>query len=231
MTKLKPNTMILLFLCCCSFVLIAGNVYVQSSTIHACAHKVTGVLRKVSSPSKCLGSETRISWNTVGPVGPRGLQGIPGPQGPAGPQGPIGPAGSGGGLRIIDSLGKEVGLYQTYLTAVYNPDLNKWLSIRIGTDGFMESGPHIYLYESSDCSGPKRLYSDYGISYLDLAAPTLIEDGVVYYVSGPSESFTYNSFYSADTGCTQETETVDTSPFGTFHISELGFTPPFHLEK
>ena len=67
--------------------------------IQACRAKVTGLLRVVSDPSRCLKREIPISWNVQGPAGPAGPPGAQGPkgeQGPAGPQGPQGEKGDKG---------------------------------------------------------------------------------------------------------------------------------------
>jgi Lamin Tail Domain/Collagen triple helix repeat (20 copies) len=71
----------------------------ESAVIQACRHKVSGLLRVVSDPSKCLKREIPISWNVQGlpgPAGPAGSAGPPGPQGPKGDVGPAGPQGEKG---------------------------------------------------------------------------------------------------------------------------------------
>lgn len=77
---------------------------VANGVIEACYQNVTGNLRLETAQKPCIaGSETRISWNQVGPKGDKGDQGIQGVQGIQGPAGPAGPAGPSG-LPSFDAL-------------------------------------------------------------------------------------------------------------------------------
>jgi hypothetical protein len=204
-------------------------VYAQSgNTIQGCYDNKTGVLRKVTSPNDCNQKETPISWSIIGPQGPQGIpgpQGVPGMQGPAGPQGPAGQ----GALRIMDSLNLEVGNYDNGYALLYKPDLNKWFSLRATTSGFQSTLGN-YVYASSDCTGPALPYSNFGDQYSALIIPTLIDSGVVYYPTGPPQPFTYGSISFTGT-CVQRTGTENITPFATFNVSDLGFTPPYHLTR
>ena len=253
---------LLLVLLCCSALLISGTVYaLGNTTIYACYKNTTGVLRKVNSATSCLPGETHLSWNVTGPQGLRGLPGatgmpgatglpgvgltgvpgatgipgptgVPGATGIPGPTGVPGPAGSGGGLRVIDSLGQEVGsYYQTESVVFYHPDLNKWFSLRSTTSGLQIAGQFTYVYASSDCSGPGRPNINWDKSYADLVVPAISDGDVAYYPIGDPESFNYGSIFYPDSGCISQANTTDLSPFATFQISDLGFVPPFHLEK
>lgn len=51
---------------------ICLSVYADDTTIYGCYKKVNGQLRIVGKGSKCLPSESSISWNQVGPPGPAG---------------------------------------------------------------------------------------------------------------------------------------------------------------
>ena len=47
----------------------------EDTVIYGCIGK-KGILRVVSDPSECKGSETAIYWNKVGPQGPQGEQAL-----------------------------------------------------------------------------------------------------------------------------------------------------------
>jgi hypothetical protein len=73
-----------------------GHRAPSATVIHACKHRVHGLVRIVGEPSRCRRNEEAISWNAVGPQGPQGDPGPAGPAGPAGPHGPAGPQGPAG---------------------------------------------------------------------------------------------------------------------------------------
>ena len=88
------------------FAAVGGGAYALGAAsgaggvIHGCVSRSTGVLRVVSSSSKCrkptrrAGSgERAISWNQQGGAGPTGATGSPGAAGAPGQRGPQGPAG------------------------------------------------------------------------------------------------------------------------------------------
>jgi hypothetical protein len=66
------------------------------TVLEACVNPGNGDMRLVDSSIVCHNNETRVQWNTEGPVGPIGPAGPTGATGPAGPAGPIGPVGSAG---------------------------------------------------------------------------------------------------------------------------------------
>jgi hypothetical protein len=76
--------------------LATSNGAGESAVIQACSAKGSGLLRVVSSPSKCRKHEIPISWTVQGPPGPAGPAGAPGPKGDPGPAGAMGPAGPQG---------------------------------------------------------------------------------------------------------------------------------------
>lgn len=47
----------------------------HAATIHACRKKVGGAVRIVGAKTVCADTETKLSWNSVGPQGPQGLPG------------------------------------------------------------------------------------------------------------------------------------------------------------
>ena len=75
--------------------LAVGGGYAIASgggTIHACAKKSNGALRRAN---KCKKSEKGVSWGIQGPKGNAGATGAQGPGGPHGSTGPAGPFPSG----------------------------------------------------------------------------------------------------------------------------------------
>jgi hypothetical protein len=78
--------------------LLVSNVAADTTptTYYACVNTRFGTIRMITASATCLSTETKISWNQVGPAGPAGLQGATGPAGPQGPQGPAGPQGPTG---------------------------------------------------------------------------------------------------------------------------------------
>lgn len=92
----------------------AGVLAGSGTTIYACKHVPSGLLRVVHASANCGKHEQALSWNTEGqagpagpagpqgPAGPAGATGATGPAGPAGQQGPVGPAGAG--ITSLDAL-------------------------------------------------------------------------------------------------------------------------------
>ena len=74
----------------------AGMLAGSETTIYACKHVPSGLLRVVHGATSCGKHEQALSWNTEGPAGPAGPAGAQGPAGPAGPAGATGPAGPAG---------------------------------------------------------------------------------------------------------------------------------------
>lgn len=96
---------------------IAGSAGVATATtaiertsttaIVACRNDSTGLLRVVTSASKCTSKEKSLKWNVTGPAGPAGATGATGATGPQGPQGVQGPP--GGPDTTADSFVAEFG--------------------------------------------------------------------------------------------------------------------------
>lgn len=72
-------------------------------TYYACAHKATGVIRAVGESDACKDGESRLIWNSRGPIGPQGPAGAAGADGADGQDGAMGPAGPAG-VNSIDAL-------------------------------------------------------------------------------------------------------------------------------
>lgn len=70
--------------------LLSSNVAVAATTIYACVNNRSGTVHIVSEATVCHSGETRLEWNTVGPIGATG------PTGPQGPKGDTGATGATG---------------------------------------------------------------------------------------------------------------------------------------
>jgi hypothetical protein len=190
------------------------TVYAQNgNVIQGCYSNATGTLRRVNSPSDCKNAETSISWNVAGPQGPQGLQGPPGSSGAA-------------SLRVIDSQGKEIGVFETRNVIVHVANINRWISLEVAKNGFVQSGMGFY-YQSSDCSGPAQPSVDLGDDFNALVSAGLLDGGNVYYTTGPSQFFAWNSQKSNNT-CFSNVGSGNVTPFATFPLSDLGATPLLH---
>lgn len=93
-----------------------------------------------------------------GPAGPQGPKGDPGPQGPAGPSG--GAAGVAGETMVyVDADGKEI---LPWHGTVFDSSGRIW---QLQPDGGISanelSSEYYEVFESSDCSGPRRLVAVY----------------------------------------------------------------------
>ena len=109
---------------------LAISVTVQAATTTSyivCVNKSSGVMRQVSSSTKCKGYERRIVLGAVGPTGPQGQSGIAGSSGSTGATGAPGPTGpTGPSDALLSSIRyqakKVIGsaytlVHQTTLTA------------------------------------------------------------------------------------------------------------------
>jgi len=56
---------------------------VSPTTISACVHRVSGIVRIPPAGAACQPAESVVQWNIVGPLGPKGDPGDPGPTGDA----------------------------------------------------------------------------------------------------------------------------------------------------
>jgi len=148
----------------------------------------------------------------AGATGPAGQQGAQGPQGPAGPAGAAGPKGDtgdpgppgpggGGGLRVVDATGKEVGAVLDageFATKVIrqvtlpNGPGPEWFLFFVDGGGFKArySGYYDYfLYAQPNCGGNRYEYDYYGAAANPLAIDVSIgEDGVTGLFGRPSEA-------------------------------------------
>ena len=80
MTRLRRNPIPYLALLLVLAVGIGGGYALAASktkTIMVCADKKTGILH-LHNRGKCRRTQTRVTWNQLGPQGPQGVQGQPG---------------------------------------------------------------------------------------------------------------------------------------------------------
>lgn len=225
-TSLAIRSSLVLKAICLIFAVNSITVLAQSNnTVQGCYNNKTGVLRKVNSPSDCDSKETAISWNVVGP------QGVSGPQGPKGDKGDAGPGGSGA-LRIVDSVGNEVGFYipqgvfandATVLRFI--PSLDNWFIFTVNKDGF--SNPALsFVYESTDCTGQGYVNSFNAFPTDDFfIAAGITFHGIGYYPVGPRVTITPRSAGFTGGECSPTAAPppgqVTQFPVGTFTISDL----------
>lgn len=171
----------------------------------------------------------------LGPIGPAGAIGAVGPMGPMGPEGPTGPAGppgpAGGGepgpgnvfgaLRLVDSLGEEVGrfFYPNAVAMEVGAEV-VFTNVDTYTRTFTAMTPPRY-FASADCSGTPMLY-------LDLTRFGYVTNGVLHYPTGPSTVGPYNS-YQDDDGCQALSGTAPFAQIG--QLSVGAFVAPFSLSR
>jgi hypothetical protein len=72
------------------------SAQVSSTTVSACVHRASGLVRIFPAGSGCQPAEYLVQWNVVGPPGPKGDKGDPGVAGPKGDTGAQGPKGDAG---------------------------------------------------------------------------------------------------------------------------------------
>ena len=223
---------------CLVFVVDAQN----SNTIHGCYSNGNGSLRRVNAPSDCNNSETAISWNIVGlqgsqgVQGPAGPQGIPGPQGPQGVQGPTGLQGIPGigALRVVDSLGVEVGSYSDEGLVIRRDEArNVWLRFSITKNGFSDGNVTtelVLMYTGASCSGTVYLQSDPNA----LVQKAVVYGETVYQPSQTHQSVSFQSYrygFGPNQPCENSGGVSTGSQPVTYPVSSLGLTPPFVLTK
>jgi hypothetical protein len=195
----------------------------------------------------CKRNESLLVWNVQGPAGPQGAAGAPGPQGPAGgvgPQGVIGLTGPQGqrglpsattapGLRVVDSLGQDVGGFLGDFYAIRDFPTGP-IALTLVRGGFVETGAH-YYFESSDCTGAP--YVSWGGAPRQPVRSADIGLGKAVWASDPLGSFTshsYKTYFSGppviDGVCTVADVTGSFGPALTLELSTLNLVPPFHVQ-
>lgn len=99
----------------------AGTIAVahggDTTRIHACVNKTSGVVRLVGPTQACASNENAVDWaiqGPVGPMGPQGIQGIQGIQGLTGTTGATGATGMTGATGATGVTG-AAGMSTTYI--------------------------------------------------------------------------------------------------------------------
>jgi hypothetical protein len=161
----------------------------------------------------CKKKDVQVDASILGDLG---LDGPPGPAGPAGPAGP-----SGGGLSVVDSGGKDVGIVYAIGTGYYGGTYTNvmkeltpaggasdFFAFGVSSAGFVTSEDYYGygLYQASDCTGPKFSYIDCEYGSCDTApmfTSLTIDDGLVGSYFRPAErihgNFFSSSIFSAST--------------------------------
>jgi hypothetical protein len=137
-----------------------------------------------------------------------------------------------GGVRVVDTNGKEVGPL-IGSTFALRKVANFTFAIEVVPSGFPDNGPFLYAYTSYDCSGTQYL----GMDSTRLITPSRQSGTVLEYLTGPFERVTINSYeetsYGGNSKFCIHFPNHDTNIYGrsaTFDLSTLNLTPPFHLE-
>jgi hypothetical protein len=188
----------------------------RDTAVHACVHHWTRYVRIVGPGRSCHPSEHRMQWSVAGP---RGETGPPGPAGPQGVPGPPGPGTPGrSGVELFDSLGTVVGTLLGCCDVVVEVDGAKVL-IPVVSNGFAET-PSLFYYESSDCSGPRRLPRN------GVFSSTVVQSTTAYFAT----TFERRTILSQEFQGTCFPMTF-LPPTGAVSILDLsGFVPPFSVK-
>jgi hypothetical protein len=209
----------------------------DATLVHACINNNSGGVRIVGPNQACLHNETARDWSIQGPTGPAG------------------PSGSAG-LRLVDSIGAEVGVYGgrvffphwrdsvgSYAETVLVPSpgrMGDFLRLRLDAEsGLLNTGVTLY-FESADCTGPGfGSFPNLNLYTSSAAANSPIIDAflnntVVYYPSGPFVALAARSVKQISGGFAM-CETMS-PPFSTVMVlaetaSIPSAVPPFSLVR
>ena len=166
----------------------------------------------------------------------RELMAFQGPVGQAGPQGERGLPGvtSAPGLRVVDSLGQDVGGYVYEGGVVFSLPAGQVL-LQIRPAGFPEYG-NSYYFESSDCSGTPYGFDNSNGNFTSYA---YVARSKAVWASGPFRTVVTHSyrlfFPSTETNatdgvCQVGTNTAPMAPAVTLDLSTLNLVPPFRVD-
>jgi hypothetical protein len=132
-----------------------------------------------------------------------------------------------GPLRIIDSTGKEVGLYDGGATYIPLSNSDEWVYLYPTKQGFV---PEFFFYfTTTDCTGTRYLYKE---NYY-FTQRAFVYGGALYYPDGPAQirQIRSQSYLNGNNiQCDQHPVDVSVSPAASFSISDL-WTPPFRLAR
>lgn len=167
--------------CAVTVLAVGAGVHMRAQDSRGRIHGCVGpdrAIRIAPGPGTCKANERAIEWNIAGSPGargPAGPQGAAGPQGPQGPQGPAGPQGlpgsEGGGLRVVNALGVEVGPLLDHAHVVLTLPDGRKSAAEVYPEGPPDGWDLALSYESPDCSGEALVAWN---SIEELLPPTLV---------------------------------------------------------
>ncbi len=143
-------------------------------------------------------------------------------------------------LRIVDSLGKEVGLYDFSSGRVIFklPATGNLVSAYVSPKGFGNSGAFLENaprhYTSPNCTGTFYVQGGGAFSFSEYAFinTVMVSDGLIYYATEPPKPVTilsqYTPFFNR---CDNTNYSKDLAPYATMPLSDLGLTPPFNIVR
>jgi len=139
----------------------------------------------------------------------------------------------GGGVRVVDSRGHEVGPLVVPGGSVLRKVGAFIFQLHVHSDGFGESSLSS-SHTTTDCSGTRYIGDDTSLLYRN-SQNTRTQ---LFYPADPLQEMTFNSFeqvFPPETGlpprCWRTNpETFSAGLVATFDLSTLGLVPPFHLE-
>jgi len=158
----------------------------------------------------------------AGPPGPAGLQGAPGAPGSPGPAGPAGSA-----LRVVDSLGQEVGLFMHLTNTGFDLAFlgvgGRSFGLAIREDGILDGGGALF-YTSLDCSGIPHVQGG-----LVFVSP--IRNGRFYYPTADLAPVVLGS-YDQGFGCLpMNPDPYVVAQAASRDLATLALVPPFRLTQ
>jgi hypothetical protein len=230
----------------------------DTTQIHACAAK-DGTMRIVSATTACKNNETALHWattarvsaietkNTAQDTSITSIQtkntqqdtAITALQGQSGSSGSL--------LAITDSTGKLVG--KTFAGALVKIG-NDWFGAQFATNGFRTTSPPSipFVHTTTDCTGPRYLDAiDPAFGDFIIASLRALSNEVAVFPTTPRQTVTYQSLEIVSlTGagvsdlsqpglCLGPNDGIFPEPryvgqISTVTLTDLGLTPPFHLE-
>jgi hypothetical protein len=190
--------------------------------------------KRVVLRDRCRKRERELPAAEVGSVGPTGAPGSDGAKGDP------------GGVRIVDSTGREVGVVVGLasggsIVLVSHPSLGQPTVFLASQAGFVELGPReLKLYhQQPGCSDAPIVVDPQGYPTFSFVPSALVGAGRAYVATGAPQTYDYVSWESPETSCPGTTSrglcctsgvgTVDASPAREIDLATLGFTPPFRL--
>jgi hypothetical protein len=146
------------------------------------------------------------------------------------------------GLRVVDSLGQDVGAFIPGFAALRVSSTGIPVLFQVSPAGFVEYSEYRYIYESGDCTGTPYTDTYDQTQYLWTAAA--VARGKAVWVSGPVRlvvSHSYEIHYSSadanpghvDGACIAAASNVFAQLLGpavTLDLSTLNLVPPFRIQ-